>query len=162
MKNLTPWRFYIGIIAIALIGISFLVDIKIAQPVKEVTISNLEVASNEEGPVVSFDLINKSDRLQSIDEMEVDLSSLVGASLDKVEVNESIVIEPGKKRRIEMAWVEAVGAKGWLWTNIKLEDTKAHQQLSWFWPSFDLTNPVSLFAFSPVVFWFVVRKSFFT
>ena len=145
-----------------LIGLSFLIDLKVSRPVKEVSINSLEVESADDGPVVSFDLVNKGEQVQEISQFEVGLNNLTGMTLDRVEVDEEIVLEPGSKRRIEMAWGDRVGSKGWLWTNIRLEDNQAHQQLSWFWPKIDLSSPTALLAFSPVVFWFVVRKSFFT
>ena len=162
MKQLNPWRLYIGLFFVALIGLSFLVDLKISNPVHEVSINNLEVVSDEDGPVVSFDLENQGNTVQNISEFEVGLNSLTGMTLDRVEVNELVTLEPGKRRRIEMAWGDKVGSRGWLWTNIRLEDNQAHQQLSWFWPQIDLSNPVSLLAFSPVLAWFLIRKSFFT
>ena len=162
MKNLRPWRLLLGLFFMGLIGLSFLIDLKVSRPVKEVSINSLEVESADDGPVVSFDLVNKGEQVQEISQFEVGLNNLTGMTLDRVEVDEEIVLEPGSKRRIEMAWGDRVGSKGWLWTNIRLEDNQAHQQLSWFWPKIDLSSPTALLAFSPVVFWFVIRKSFFT
>ncbi len=162
MKNLKPWRYFIGIFFVGLIGLSFLIDLKVSQPVKEISINNLEVVSEEDGPVVSFDLVNHSEKQQEISELEVGLNNLAGMTLDRVDVSEPVVLEPGNKRRIEMAWGDKVGAKGWLWTNIRLEGSQAHQQLSFSWPKLDISSPMSLLAFSPVILWFVVKRSFFT
>ena len=163
MNNLKPWRLIFSILLFAvLVGASFLVDLKVSQPVREVEIQSLDIIEDETGPIVSFDLVNKGLEYQEIGDMTISLNNLWGVTLDEVKIGELVGIEGNNKRHIELAWGDTVGSKGWLWTRINLEEKPAHQQLSWYWPKVDFSSPMSLLAFSPVVLWLAIKRSFFT
>ena len=164
MKKIKPWRYILGLgLPILLASGFFLQDVfKRDRQGEEVGIYNIDVLSEESGPVIEFEVVNKSDSEKKIDSLSVDIDSLIGSKLDSLEISEPIVIEPESKRSYRLEWGSEVGSRGWMWAKVSLKDSQPYKKLAWYLPHVDWTSPASIAAILPIFGYFLLRKTFFT
>jgi len=164
MKKIKPWRYFVGIGLPILLVAGFSVEsfFKGNLPESEVGIYNIEVVSEESGPVIEFEVVNNSDTPKQVDQLSVDIDSLIGGQIDSLEINEPMVVEPKSKRAYRLEWGDKLGIRGWVWARVGLGEAQPNKKLAWYLPRIDWSSPASIAAVLPILGFFILRKTFFT
>ena len=164
MKKIKPWRYLLGLGLPTLLLAGFWLESSYSnrQNSSEVQIYNIGVVSEDSGPVVKFDVVNFSDQEKTVDQLNVNISNLLGSEQDSLKIEQPMLIEANKKRTYRLEWAEGLNIKGWMWAKVGLEGEQEYKKLAWYLPRVGWSSPASIAAGFPILGYFVVRKTFFT